>query len=590
MPTVVDELIVVLGLDATKFNQGQKEAVEKWTKAREAHRKGAQEIESSTTAAANAVLGLSQRLLGLGAIFLGGLGIEKFVTDIRKVSQELTVLGKTAENTGTSTQNLFTFGAAGRALGGTSQEVIQSIRSLERQMSSFSFQPGPGSIMPLFSLMGISDPKNKNPQQLMEEMNAYANRQLRAGKSKSDVSTPFERMGMSEATINLLLLPTKQFKEMMETFRKYAPTDEQVKRATSLQLAIAKVDEAMGSLGRQILNNLAPPLEKLLGLIERLANMVKAAIPDTPKSLGDITSPEGLAERKQKGHELADKLRGWWKGSSLNPIGSANAATGSEGTRSGGIGSEGNINIGGGGLAADRAKYFEEMKNNPEVRRRLLAISAAENNDPKANLAVMETMMNRAGARGTTLAEQLKFYGREKGGYYPTANYSALNDPRKMALYEANLERARGGSNVSNYATDNSSGSLAYRDEVSGAFIKTMPTQNGESFFSPGNRGRGSASRESYLKWRRNVEQSSNGAANSGPDPGFYSDWLTNASTRNLMRQSNITTNNNRTSSETTIGSLNVHTQATDAFGIMRDLKPYLENNKVTAPANYGPN
>jgi hypothetical protein len=56
------------------------------------------------------------------------------------------------------------------------------------------------------------------------------------------------------------------------------------------------------------------------------------------------------------------------------------------------------------------------------------------------------------------------------------------------------------------------------------------------------------------------------------------------------MRQSNITTNNNRTSSETTVGNINVHTQATDAYGIARDLKPYIENNKTTTPFNYGPN
>jgi hypothetical protein len=41
------------------------------------------------------------------------------------------------------------------------------------------------------------------------------------------------------------------------------------------------------------------------------------------------------------------------------------------------------------------------------------------------------------------------------------------------------------GSNVSNYATDNSSGSLAARERASGAFVHHK-TINGESFFSPG--------------------------------------------------------------------------------------------------------
>ena len=37
------------------------------------------------------------------------------------------------------------------------------------------------------------------------------------------------------------------------------------------------------------------------------------------------------------------------------------------------------------------------------------------------------------------------------------------------------------------------------------------------------------------------------------------------------------------------VGSVNVHTQATDAQGIVRDLKPLLVNDLYTQPFNYGP-
>lgn len=44
------------------------------------------------------------------------------------------------------------------------------------------------------------------------------------------------------------------------------------------------------------------------------------------------------------------------------------------------------------------------------------------------------------------------------------------------------------------------------------------------------------------------------------------------------------------TRSRVTVAAVNVHTQATDAQGIVRDLKPLLTNDLYTQPFNYGPN
>jgi hypothetical protein len=218
------------------------------------------------------------------------------------------------------------------------------------------------------------------------------------------------------------------------------------------------------------------------------------------------------------------------------------------------------------------------MENNPMLRERLLAISAAENNDPQANLAVIESAMNRASARGTSLEAQLRFAGQ--GGYYPTANYKALQT-KKRAMYEANLSRALAGSNVSNYATDNSSNqpgnALAARDVSSGRFEETVPNMNGEHFFIPKGQGGGSMRRK-YDAWRSGIDS----AASSGSTWGNNAravPWLSNPAAFALLpggRQTSNTTNNSSTA-ETHVGSVTVNTQATDAYGIAKDMKGALE-------------
>lgn len=164
------------------------------------------------------------------------------------------------------------------------------------------------------------------------------------------------------------------------------------------------------------------------------------------------------------------------------------------------------------GLAADRARFANELAQKPWLKNRIMQISLGENTDSRANLAVMETIFNRASARGVSLEEATK--GVAQGGYYPGSTFSGGARNMQLAKYaamaQAHWDQVMGGSNVSNYATDNSSQGLAIRERATGRF--TYQSQFGgaggtgspgmETFFSPGGAGgRGPASRSAYLAW-----------------------------------------------------------------------------------------
>lgn len=145
-----------------------------------------------------------------------------------------------------------------------------------------------------------------------------------------------------------------------------------------------------------------------------------------------------------------------------------------------------NVPYGSTGNPFDRSRFKAELAAKPWLREKIKHISLGENQDPNANLAVIETMMNRAVVRGTSLEAQARRHkssGVDEGGYY--AGYAASYGTEKGSMAEGNIERALANSNVSRYATDNSSGKLAEREIESGSF-KHHDTINGESFFSPG--------------------------------------------------------------------------------------------------------
>jgi hypothetical protein len=152
--------------------------------------------------------------------------------------------------------------------------------------------------------------------------------------------------------------------------------------------------------------------------------------------------------------------------------------------KGGDVPSEGNA----GATSFDRARFAKEIENTPGLKEKIFQLSASEDRPSTgssltANQAVMETMMNRAAMRRTSLAEQAKWYGREKKGYYAgkPSHLSAL----ERANSESNLKAVLAGSNITNYATDNSSGGLAAREKATGKF-KFHKNFHGESFFSPG--------------------------------------------------------------------------------------------------------
>lgn len=149
-----------------------------------------------------------------------------------------------------------------------------------------------------------------------------------------------------------------------------------------------------------------------------------------------------------------------------------------------------------GGNPFDRTRFDKELKEKPWLKEKIAHIALGENQDKKANLAVIESMMNRAVVRGTSLEAQAKRHrssGVDEHGYY--AGYAKSVGADERAMFEHNLGEAlghtgHGQSNISNYATDNASGGLAARESKSGAFVHQAEfggEHSKEHFFSPGN-------------------------------------------------------------------------------------------------------
>jgi len=111
-----------------------------------------------------------------------------------------------------------------------------------------------------------------------------------------------------------------------------------------------------------------------------------------------------------------------------------------------------------GKLSDIRKEQAKELERNPGLKQRLFDLTEAEvgGEGPGGKRAFMETVFNRAAARGQTLAEAIHDHH-----YYPpttTRKVGGSRGPKEEDI----LADVLAGSNVSNYATGNASGSVRF--------------------------------------------------------------------------------------------------------------------------------
>ena len=112
-------------------------------------------------------------------------------------------------------------------------------------------------------------------------------------------------------------------------------------------------------------------------------------------------------------------------------------------------------------LNAVRSRYADELAD-PTVRAQLYGITHAEvgGQGPQAQQAFMESVFNRAAARGQSLSQTLgdrRYFPRE------TFDRAARGAPSDMLpLYDTHLQSVLGGSNLAQFATGNASGGVGF--------------------------------------------------------------------------------------------------------------------------------
>jgi hypothetical protein len=253
----IDELIVTLALDPSKFTQGQKEALESFRKMQEEIEKRLKNLEAAnkntgysfrdSTAAAEGLLNA-----------LAGAGMVAFARD---TMQSVAATGRMAANIGVVTDELSAFGRMIERNGGNADAAKASLKSMSDQIEEMKALGEVPKNLSLFvgTVPGINLEKD-SPIQIYMKFVEWAN----AHRDDIKFVNLIGRLGgYDQGSINEALKGSVQVLKDYQAAQKGAIDPAQVQAMIRMQDAWVSLDQAVEKTGRDIVTDVEPAFTKI---------------------------------------------------------------------------------------------------------------------------------------------------------------------------------------------------------------------------------------------------------------------------------------------------------------------------------------
>jgi hypothetical protein len=259
--TLIDSLVVALGLDASGFTKGQKDATTAMKKTSDEATRTAKELEARGKQAAQFFGQIKNQVVGLFAVFTAGKGLSSFVSDV--VSADAAV-GRVAKNIGMSTDSLSAWQGVAERAGGSAAGITGTLKNMSSQMQQIAIAGTPGAqVLQSLAMSGINiakyfDKATTSSERLLMASDAFK------GMDPARAQALGAGMGYDEGTINVLMQGRQAVQALLAQQQKIGVTNEaDAKSAQQLQAAWRALGQASTDLGRKILTSLSPYIQML---------------------------------------------------------------------------------------------------------------------------------------------------------------------------------------------------------------------------------------------------------------------------------------------------------------------------------------
>lgn len=271
MPTIIDALIVELGLDSKDLEKKAPvsvAALKKLETQGEKTEKSVKTISKTSKETTRSVGDLSRVVTTFLSIIGGTMAIKALISDFVETNAQLYRL---SQNLNLSVSTISAWSNASERLGGSAQGLQGTLDMLSKSQTQLMLT-GESNLIPYFSALGVSlADVNGKARPVTEILLDLADR-----FSKMDRTTANNlgrMMGIDQGTMNLLLQGRTELELQIRRQKEHnAVTKAQGEAAQKLQTRIADLKQGFNAFGRDLLMQALPTLEKILDTLQKLGD------------------------------------------------------------------------------------------------------------------------------------------------------------------------------------------------------------------------------------------------------------------------------------------------------------------------------
>jgi hypothetical protein len=283
MATIIDELIIRLGLDSKDLTSKGGNATKTLKEIEGQGAKTAQSVQKlgkTSKETSSSVSELSSSFGKLLAVLGGAYAIKAFIQDTIQSSAALDRLSK---NLSVSVEDISAWGQAVEATGGSAKS-LQSTLSMLSQAQTELRLTGQSALIPYFNQLQIAfagvDGKARPVNDILLDL-----AERFSHLDRPTANNLGKMMGIDQDTLNLLLQGRREVEAMISRQKQFnAVSKAQAEESAKLQRSIIGLKQSFTALGRDLLQQAAPALEKVLGGLSSLANWAQ----NNKEFLGDF--------------------------------------------------------------------------------------------------------------------------------------------------------------------------------------------------------------------------------------------------------------------------------------------------------------
>ncbi|WP_338561899.1 hypothetical protein [Erwinia sp. E_sp_B04_7] len=305
MPTIIDSLVVTLGLDPSGFKKGQSEVKDGLVNTRKNAEQTAKDMEAAGKRAASFFGSIRTELLALVGVTLSAQGIKTFITSM---TSDLMRLGIESKALDISAKSLDGWERAASAAGSSAEKMSGTLAGFQKVLTSI--RTGGGQDDPLFGALASFggatganfDYQNDNSEAIMRKIGANW------GKLSKDAQRRFGGMfGFDNATQQGL--SDGSLVRDADRFAKISrATDDATKKALEFNRRLEEMKQNFSAAAQVLYEALIPYVEKLIPLIEKFGIWISTHGPEIEKFFSETADEIGKVTDAVGGLENALKL------------------------------------------------------------------------------------------------------------------------------------------------------------------------------------------------------------------------------------------------------------------------------------------